>query len=1355
MAILSINNAIDGLTEGSTVNVGAAGGVLATDTDPFGAALAVSAVGFNNQTTNVTAGTAVIAGSYGTLTMRANGSYSYSALNNISLPAIGFVQDHFTIAVTDAQGNAGQATLTITVTQAGVQYVAAAAGATVTIGNAATVVDASLGNVTVKGGNGNDVVIGGANDTITLGNGNDTVLAGTNDTIKVGNGNDTVVGGANDAITLGNGNDTVAGGSGDSVTAGNGNDAIAVGANSAVTAGNGNDTVTAGNNSSVKAGNGTDTITAGNNSTVAAGNGNDAITAGSNSTVAAGNGTDTITAGAGSTVSAGNHAAIAPTLSIPTTLTVNEDGSIAVPITVSVGSTSETVTVRISGIPSDATLRNSSGPLTVTNGSITLTKAQLAGLTLTAGEVTSVTLTVTATGVFGADSATVNGTIALTVNPVAPTLSIANQILSVNEDGTVALGIVETPFDPRDVVSLTIAGVPSDATLSAGINNGNGTWTLTPAQLAGLALRAGEETTATLTITATNTQGATAAISKTIALTVNPVAEAPILTIPGGKFSFAAPVSYAAGSGPEDLAVDTINGAAAVVTSNIQGGTISLLQGDGAGHLGSPASFASGGSSPNALVLGDFNQDGVADVAVVNQDGGGASVLLGNADGTFGSPTELANSSSNPNSLATGDFNGDGKLDLLLGESVGSQLLYYQGNGNGTFQSPVALASGQQVAGIAVGDVNHDGKSDILAFVGTGNPGAAQILEILSNGTGTFGAPNVLASLPGTEGSLALADLQGNGVLDLIAAPVNSRGIVVMKGDGDGGFGPPVTYGTVNPTNDREAMVVGDFNGDGKLDVAVVNAGMGVAFFAGNGDGTFQPEADISVPGATALAAGDLNGDGHPDLVVSNTAGNVVDVLISQPTSAEATTEDTPLTIDGIMLAAVDADDALSMNLSVVHGALTLGSTAGLTITSDGTNGTLAFSGSQASISAALAGGVTYTPAGAFTGTDTLTVVGTATEGASSASSTQTIALTVTSGAQTLSVSILGDAQENATLTALASDTDANATIAYQWQRSTDGGSTWTPIDGANQANYVVQEGDEGDLIDVVATGTDSHTNQSATATSAQTAPVIDAPPILTPSFRFAADNLSINKNGTLIFNDTFAQAPPFAPSVTEQGTTTPVSFQTTSAFADNGTQAIMAPSGADTFEVALFDAQLLTNNDPTSELGLKQDSDFTVSATFDLTLPPPSSLLGVGFGHYGISLTDATATSTPDQVINFWVQNFNSATPTVTLQQSDPADGTFHDLADINLTAAQLAGNDQIAFHLSHVAGSTAITGSFDLIHDGTITSTTTLSGSTQLGTLFTNGVDWTQASINAFVAANVLVSGLPRVNSTLTASV
>jgi hypothetical protein len=485
MTTLSINNAIGGLSEGSTINATAQSGVLATDNDPYGYALAVSAVGFGSQNVGISGQSATIQGAYGTLTMHADGSYSFAALSNISLPPAGIVQDKFTFTVTDGHGNTGQAALTITVTQVGVQYVAAAAGQTVTIGNGPTVVDASLGNVTVNGGNGNDVVLGGMNDKITLGNGTDYVIGGTNEKITVGNGSDT----------------------------------ISVGAGSTINAGNGADTITAGSNSTVTVGNGNDRITVGNDSSVTAGNGNDTITAGTNSTIAAGNGNDTLSAGAGSTEKAGKYGVVSPTLSVPASLAVNEDGTIAIPIAVTVGPPSETVTVKISGIPADATLRNSSGALTVANGSIVLTQAQLAGLTLIAGEVTSTILNVTATGAIGGVTASTSGTIALTVNPVAPALTLAAHSLSVNAGGIVALGISETPFDPRDTISLTITGVPADASLSAGTRNIDGSWTLAPGELGGLMLHAGTTSTS-LTVTATNTAGATAATSQSLALTV-------------------------------------------------------------------------------------------------------------------------------------------------------------------------------------------------------------------------------------------------------------------------------------------------------------------------------------------------------------------------------------------------------------------------------------------------------------------------------------------------------------------------------------------------------------------------------------------------------------------------------------------------------------------------------------------------------------------------------------------------------------------------------------------------------------------------------------------------------------------
>ena len=222
---------------------------------------------------------------------------------------------------------------------------------------------------------------------------------------------------------------------------------------------------------------------------------------------------------------------VAPTLNVASnSLSVNEDGSVALGIGETPFDPNDTVSITISGVPSDATL---SAGTNNGNGSWTLTPAQLTGLSLTAGEVTTANLTITATNTAGA-TASSSQNIALTVNPVAPSLT-APTSLAVNAGSSVALNLSETPFDPRDTVSITIAGVPADATLSAGTNNGNGTWTLTPAQLAGLTLNAGNATVATLTVTATNTQGATASISDNIALTVNPTLALSVSAAGGGN----------------------------------------------------------------------------------------------------------------------------------------------------------------------------------------------------------------------------------------------------------------------------------------------------------------------------------------------------------------------------------------------------------------------------------------------------------------------------------------------------------------------------------------------------------------------------------------------------------------------------------------------------------------------------------------------------------------------------------------------------------------------------------------------------------------------------------------------------
>jgi VCBS repeat-containing protein len=229
-----------------TVTATAANGVLANDTDPIpNDTLTVSAV--DGQASNV--GHALV-GSYGTLTLNADGSFSYLA--DPSVPSNIIAQDIFTYAATEEAGGSATSTLTITVTQAGQTYIAGTPGQALTSGNGSVLLDGSLlQNETISAGNGNDGVIAGSNDTITLGNGIDVVNAGDSETITLGNGADTVTAGANCIITAGNGTDNVTTGSNSTIKLGNGVDTVMAGANSIITVGNGNDTVTAGTNSTI------------------------------------------------------------------------------------------------------------------------------------------------------------------------------------------------------------------------------------------------------------------------------------------------------------------------------------------------------------------------------------------------------------------------------------------------------------------------------------------------------------------------------------------------------------------------------------------------------------------------------------------------------------------------------------------------------------------------------------------------------------------------------------------------------------------------------------------------------------------------------------------------------------------------------------------------------------------------------------------------------------------------------------------------------------------------------------------------------------------------------------------------
>ena len=215
----------------------------------------------------------------------------------------------------------------------------------------------------------------------------------------------------------------------------------------------------------------------------------------------------------------------------------------------------------------------------------------------------------------------------------------------------------------------------------------------------------------------------------------------------------------------------------------------------------------------------------------------------------------------NASAIATGDFNGDGIPDLAMASRSGISVAL--GKGDGTFKPRVTYAVNGAPVFIAVADLNGDGHLDLV----TANV-FRTVSVLFGNGDGTFGSP---ASYNVVEGpsSIAVGDFNGDGKPDLLVASsdINSSGLSLLLNNGDGTFGKAKEFDSnLSPTS----VVAGDFNHDGKLDAATINSS-GVSVLPGNGDGTFKTPVTYSTGlDSQGLAVGDLNGDGNLDLVVAN-----------------------------------------------------------------------------------------------------------------------------------------------------------------------------------------------------------------------------------------------------------------------------------------------------------------------------------------------------------------------------------------------------------------------------------------------------------------------------------------------------
>lgn len=352
------------------------------------------------------------------------------------------------------------------------------------------------------------------------------------------------------------------------------------------------------------------------------------------------------------------------------------------------------------------------------------------------------------------------------------------------------------------------------------------------------------------------------------------------------------------GDGKADLAVANFGAATVSVYRNTAtGGSIE------AGSFASKVDFATG-NNPYAIAIGDLDRDGKPELVVANESSGTVSVLRNTATngsittGSFAARVDY-NTGLNPRSVAIGDLDGDGKPDMAVANSSSSTLSVFRNVSatgvinNGSFAPKVDFVSGSAPVSVAIGDLDGDGRSELVVT----NQGANTV-SVLRNtsASGSIGAGSFAGKIDFATGtapiSVAIGDLDGDGKADLAVANSGAasntvsvlRNTTTVGSIGSVSFAAKVDFATgTQPIG----VAIGDVTGDGKPDLAVANRSSAtVSLFRNtttNGiitSGSFDPKQDFLTNSILlAVALGDLDGDAKPDMVAANNNAATISVF--------------------------------------------------------------------------------------------------------------------------------------------------------------------------------------------------------------------------------------------------------------------------------------------------------------------------------------------------------------------------------------------------------------------------------------------------------------------------------------------
>ena len=357
-------------------------------------------------------------------------------------------------------------------------------------------------------------------------------------------------------------------------------------------------------------------------------------------------------------------------------------------------------------------------------------------------------------------------------------------------------------------------------------------------------------------------------------------------------------VDFTAGTQPDGVAIGDIDGDGKpdVVVTNRGSGTVSVYRNTSASGSITAGSFAAKvdfttGSSPGYVAIGDIDGDGKPDIAVANYGSSTVSVLRNTSvSGSVSFATQVtAATGGQPNGIAIGDIDGDGKPDLAVANWNGGTVSVLRNtsvSGSVSFATQVTAAVGSGASGIVIGDIDGDGKPDLAVANLTSNT-----VSVLRN-TSTMGSVSFATQVTAPTGTqpncIAIGDIDGDGKPDLAVANYSSNTVSILRNSSVSGFVSFAIQVSVATGNGPASISIGDIDGDGKPDLAVANENISNVSVLRNtsttGSVSFATQVIASIGGAAlSIAMGDLDGDGKPDIVTANNNVTTISVIRNDP----------------------------------------------------------------------------------------------------------------------------------------------------------------------------------------------------------------------------------------------------------------------------------------------------------------------------------------------------------------------------------------------------------------------------------------------------------------------------------------